>query len=90
MAEAARYVSARPPELRPDFIDINMGCPVRKVVTREAGAALLSNVPLLGSIVRAMVDASSLPVTAKTRCGWDDDPRNVVEVAQRSSSRAWR
>ena len=82
MAEAARYVSSRPPELRPDFIDINIGCPVHKVVTREAGAALLCNLPLLGSMVRAVVDASSLPVTAKTRCGWDNDHRNGVEVAQ--------
>jgi nifR3 family TIM-barrel protein len=82
MAEAARYVSARPPELRPDFIDLNIGCPVHKVVTREAGAALLCNLPLLGSMVRAVVEASSLPVTAKTRCGWDNDHRNGVEVAQ--------
>jgi len=82
MAEAARYVSARPPELRPDFIDINIGCPVHKVVTREAGAALLCNLPLLGDMVRAVVEASSLPVTAKTRCGWDNDHRNGVEVAQ--------
>jgi nifR3 family TIM-barrel protein len=82
MAEAARYVSARPPELRPDFIDINIGCPVHKVVTREAGAALLCNLPLLGAMVRSVVEASSLPVTAKTRCGWDNDHRNGVEVAQ--------
>jgi len=82
MAEAARYVSARPPELRPDFIDINIGCPVHKVVTREAGAALLCNLPLLGQMVRSVVEASSLPVTAKTRCGWDNDHRNGVEVAQ--------
>lgn len=83
MAEAARYVSARPPELRPDFIDLNIGCPVHKVVTREAGAALLCNVPLLEAMVKAVVAASTLPVTAKTRCGWDNDHRNGVEVAQR-------
>lgn len=82
MAEAARYVSARPPELRPDFIDINIGCPVHKVVTREAGAALLCNLPLLSAMVRSVVEASRLPVTAKTRCGWDNDHRNGVEVAQ--------
>jgi tRNA-dihydrouridine synthase B len=82
MAEAARYVSARPPELRPDFIDINIGCPVHKVVTREAGAALLCNLPLLGDMVRSVVEASALPVTAKTRCGWDNDHKNGVEVAQ--------
>jgi len=82
MAEAARYVSSRPEHLRPDFIDINIGCPVHKVVTREAGAALLCNLPLLGAMVRSVVEASSLPVTAKTRCGWDNDHRNGVEVAQ--------
>ena len=83
MAEAARYVSSRPPELRPDFIDLNIGCPVHKVVTREAGAALLCNLPLLETMVKAVVAASTLPVTAKTRCGWDNDHRNGVEVAQR-------
>jgi len=82
MAEAARYVSARPPALRPDFIDINIGCPVHKVVTREAGAALLCNLPLLGTMVRAVVEASHLPVTAKMRCGWDNDHKNGVDVAQ--------
>lgn len=82
MAEAARYVSSRPPGLRPDFIDLNIGCPVHKVVTREAGAALLCNLPRLEEIVTAVVRASSLPVTAKTRCGWDNDHRNGVEVAQ--------
>ncbi len=82
MAEAARYVSSRPPELRPDFIYLNIGCPVHKVVTREAGSALLCNLRLLEDIVRAVVRASTRPVTAKTRCGWDNDHRNGVEVAQ--------
>ncbi len=68
--------------VRPDFIDLNIGCPVHKVVTREAGAALLCNLPLLESVVRAVVAASTLPVTAKTRCGWDNDQQNGVEVAQ--------
>ena len=83
MAEAARFVSSRPAELRPDFIDLNIGCPVHKVVTREAGAALLCNLPLLETMVTSVVEASSLPVTAKTRCGWDNDHKNGVEVAQR-------
>lgn len=83
MAAAAAYVSSRPEELRPDFIDLNIGCPVHKVVTREAGAALLCNLPLLEAMVKAVVAASSLPVTAKTRCGWDNDHKNGVEVAQR-------
>ena len=82
MAQAARVLNELPDALRPDLIDINMGCPVRKVVNRCAGAALLTNVPLIRDIVRAMADASRLPVTAKIRLGWDGSTRNVVEVAQ--------
>jgi tRNA-dihydrouridine synthase B len=82
MAEATRVLSDLPPERRPDLIDINMGCPVRKVVTRAAGAALLQDVPLIERIVRAMTDATDLPVTAKIRLGWDGQSRNVVEVAK--------
>ena len=65
MADATRVLSELPPEQRPDLIDINMGCPVRKVVTRNAGAALLQDVPLIERIVSAMASVSSLPVTAK-------------------------
>src|SRR5262249_7250585 len=82
MAEAARIVCDLPAELRPDFLDLNIGCPVHKVVTREAGAALLCNLPLLETVVRAVVEASRLPVTAKTRCGWDNSKRNGVEVTR--------
>ena len=82
MAEAARVLSGRPAAQRPDLIDINMGCPVRKVVNRCAGAALLQDVPLIRRIVRAMADASAVPVTAKIRLGWDGSSRNVVEVAK--------
>jgi tRNA-dihydrouridine synthase B len=75
-------LSDLPPERRSDLVDINMGCPVRKVVTRSAGAALLQDVPLIERIVRAMSDATDLPVTAKIRLGWDGQSRNVVEVAK--------
>jgi nifR3 family TIM-barrel protein len=82
MAEAARVVGDLPSAVRPDFLDLNIGCPVHKVVTREAGAALLCNLPRLEEIVRAVVAASRLPVTAKTRCGWDNTQRNGVEVTR--------
>ncbi|MEO5616863.1 MAG: tRNA dihydrouridine synthase DusB [Candidatus Eisenbacteria bacterium] len=82
MAEAARVLNDLPAARRPDLIDINMGCPVRKVVNRCAGAALLQDVPLIERIVSGMVAASRLPVTAKIRLGWDGNSRNVVEVAR--------
>jgi len=63
-------------------VDVNMGCPVRKVVNRCAGAALLTNVPLIRDIIGRMREASSLPVTAKIRLGWDGSSCNVVEVAR--------
>jgi tRNA-dihydrouridine synthase B len=82
MAEATRVLSEMPAERRPDLIDINMGCPVRKVVNRSAGAALLQDVTRLSNIVERMVDATSLPVTAKIRLGWDGRSQNVVEVSR--------
>ena len=82
MAEATRVLAALPAERRPDMVDINMGCPVRKVVNRCAGAALLQDVSRIERIVSAMAAASNLPVTAKIRLGWDGGSQNVVEVAR--------
>ena len=82
MADAARVLSDFPEERRPDLIDINMGCPVRKVVNRCAGAALLQDVTLIAAIVERMASATRLPVTAKVRLGWDGHSRNVVDVCR--------
>ncbi|HEY6865853.1 MAG TPA: tRNA dihydrouridine synthase DusB [Candidatus Eisenbacteria bacterium] len=82
MADAARLLGELPEARRPDWIDVNMGCPVRKVVNRCAGAALLNDIPRLSSIVRRMSQATTLPVTAKIRLGWDGSSRNVVEVSR--------
>jgi len=69
MAEAARIVETA----KPDFIDINFGCPVKKVAGKGAGAGLLKDVPKMLEITRAVVNAVHTPVTAKTRLGWDDN-----------------
>ena len=76
MGQAAELLS----DLRPDFIDINMGCPVPKVVTREAGAALLRNKTLLGDLASAVVAGSRVPVTAKIRSGWDRDSSDLEHI----------
>ena len=78
MAEAARIVA----EVKPDFIDINFGCPVKKVAGKGAGAGLLRDVPKMLDITRAVVNAVSIPVTAKTRLGWNDEQKIIVELAE--------
>lgn len=68
---------------KPDFIDINFGCPVKKVVNKGAGAALLKDIPKMIQITEAMVKHSKLPITVKTRLGWDADSIVIVDVAER-------
>ena len=79
MVEAARIVE----EAHPDFIDINFGCPVKKVAGKGAGAGMLRDIPKMLEITRAVVDAVKLPVTVKTRLGWDHENRIIVELAER-------
>ncbi len=67
----------------PDLIDINYGCPVKNVACRGAGAALLQDVPKMVKMTQAVVQATHLPVTVKTRLGWDDTTKNILEVAER-------
>ena len=67
----------------PDLLDINFGCPVKKVACRGAGAGVLKDIPLMVRLTDAVVKSTSLPVTVKTRLGWDEDTKNIVEVAER-------
>ncbi|MDR6299762.1 tRNA dihydrouridine synthase DusB [Mesonia maritima] len=67
----------------PDIIDINFGCPVKKVVSKGAGAGILKDIDLMVSLTEAMVKHTKLPVTVKTRLGWDHDSIKIVEVAER-------
>jgi len=79
LAMAARIVEVT----NPDILDINFGCPVKKVACKGAGAGVLKDLPLMVRLTEAVVKATSLPVTVKTRLGWDDSSRNIEEVAER-------
>lgn len=79
MVEAARICEAA----RPDVLDINFGCPVKRVAGKGAGAGMLRNIPLMLDITREVVKAVRLPVTVKTRLGWDADNRIIVDLAER-------
>jgi len=79
MVEAALLAA----EAKPDLIDINFGCPMKKIANRGAGAGMLKNIPLMIIMTSAIVKAVKLPVTVKTRIGWDDENKNIVEVAER-------
>ncbi len=79
MREAAEIAAAA----EPDLIDINYGCPVKNEACKGAGAALLQDIPKMVSMTREIVNCTSLPVTVKTRLGWDDTTKNIIEVAER-------
>lgn len=79
MSESARIVET----VQPDLVDINFGCPVKKVVTKGAGAGVLKDVDLMIRLTKAVIRGTSLPVTVKTRLGWDDASINIDEVAER-------
>ncbi len=79
MVEATRIVEVA----MPDLIDINFGCPVKKIARRGAGAGMLRDVPLMVRMTEAIVQQTRLPVTVKTRLGWDDQNKNILEVALR-------
>lgn len=79
MAISAQIIDAT----GPDILDINFGCPVKKVVCKGAGAAVLKDLDAMIRLTKAVVRSTSLPVTVKTRLGWDEDSRNVEEVAER-------
>jgi nifR3 family TIM-barrel protein len=78
MVEAARIVE----EARPDILDINFGCPVKRVAGKGAGAGMLQNIPLMLEITKAVVDAVKIPVTVKTRLGWDANNKIIVDLAE--------
>lgn len=78
MVEAARMAEAA----HPDVLDINFGCPVKKVAGKGAGAGMLRNIPLLLEITREVVKAVKVPVTVKTRLGWDHDNKIIVDLAE--------
>ena len=78
MTEAARIVET----VKPDIIDLNFGCPVKRVAGKGAGAGMLQNVPLMLDIVRSVVKAVKTPVTVKTRLGWDESSKIIVDLAE--------
>ena len=78
MVEAAKIVE----QAHPDILDLNFGCPVKRVAGKGAGAGMLQNIPLMLEITRAVVDAVKIPVTVKTRLGWDAEHKIIVTLAE--------
>jgi tRNA-dihydrouridine synthase B len=78
MVEAALIAE----QAKPELIDINFGCPVKKIANRGAGAGMLRNIPLMVEMTDAIIRAVKLPVTVKTRLGWDDETKNIAEIAE--------
>lgn len=81
--ETMKQATEMAEKAKPDLIDLNFGCPVRKVVKKGAGAALLSDIPKMINLAAEVVKCTKLPVTAKTRLGWDEKDKPIVEVAER-------
>jgi len=79
IAEAIKYVEL----LNPDFIDLNCGCPAKKIISKGAGAALIKDIPLMVAIAKAAVNATDIPVTVKTRIGWDKNSITITDIALR-------
>ena len=79
MVKAAEYAE----RAKPDIIDINWGCPVKKVIAKGAGAGMLRDIPKMVAITSEVVKSTHLPVTVKTRLGWDENSKNIVEVAEK-------
>ncbi len=81
--EQVRQATGIVSRVRPDIVDINFGCPVKKVVCRDGGAGILRNLDKMEAITRAVVEATDIPVTVKTRLGWNDQSIKILEVAHR-------
>ena len=79
MIKAAQYAE----QANPDIIDINYGCPVRKVVAKGAGSGILNDIPKMVKMTEAVVKATKLPVTVKTRLGYDNEHKEIVDIAER-------
>ena len=81
--ESMRMATEICEKAKPEFIDINYGCPVKKVALKGAGAGILQDIPKMVTMTKEIVNATNLPVTVKTRLGWDEDTKYIVEVAER-------